>query len=86
MYEEKPANPKESSQNYNCNFPNTMEELNDSEIAEWIEYQQERSELDYQLHVTPNDRFITILTCADQHWESNQGGRIYFFLRMVDGH
>ena len=86
MYEEKPANPKESSQYYNCNFPNTMEELSDAEIAEWIEYQQERSELNYQLHVTPQDRFITILTCADQHWESNQGGRIYFFLRMVDGH
>lgn len=86
MYEEKPSSPQQSSQYYNCNYPNTMDMMNESEIEEWIEYQQVRSELNYQLNVTHNDRFITILTCADQHWESNQGGRIYFFLRRVDGH
>ncbi len=86
MYEEKPSSPNESSQYYNCNYPQTMDSMTDEEIADWIAYQQVRSELDYQLTVTPDDSFITILTCADQHWESAQGGRIYFFLRRVDGH
>ena len=86
MYEEKPKTQSQSSQYYNCNYAHTMDSMTDEEIEAWIDYQQERTELNYQLHVTPEDRFLTILTCADQHWESNQGGRIYFFLRRVDGH
>lgn len=86
MYEEKPASAEQSSQYYNCNYPQTMESMTSEQISEWITYQQARTELDYSIHVTPNDRFLTVLTCADQHWESNLGGRIYFFLRMVDGH
>ena len=86
MYEEKPASAEQSSQYYNCNYPQTMESMTSEQISEWISYQQARTELDYSVHVTPNDRFLTVLTCADQHWESNLGGRIYFFLRMVDGH
>lgn len=86
MYEEKPASAEQSSQYYNCNYPQTMKSMTSEQISEWITYQQARTELDYSVHVTPNDRFLTVLTCADQHWESNLGGRIYFFLRMVDGH
>lgn len=86
MYEEKPSSPSQSSQYYNCNYDYTMDAMTDEEILEWIEYQQQRSELNYQIHVTEKDYFVTVLTCADQHWESNQGGRIYFFLRRVDGH
>lgn len=55
-----------------------MESMTSEQISEWITYQQARTELDYSIHVTPNDRFLTVLTCADQHWESNLGGRIYF--------
>ncbi len=86
MYEEKPKSPSQSSQYYNCNYDQTMDAMTDEEILQWIEYQQQRTELNYQIHVTEKDYFVTVLTCADQHWESNQGGRIYFFLRRVDGH
>lgn len=86
MYEEKPNSPSQSSQYYNCNYDQTMDAMTDEEILQWIEYQQQRSELNYKVHVTEKDYFVTVLTCADQHWESNQGGRIYFFLRRVDGH
>ncbi len=85
MYEEKPAKPEESSQYYNCNYNYTMDSMSEEEIRAWIAYQLERSELDYTIHVTEKDRFMTVLTCSDAHWESNQGGRLYFFLRMMDG-
>ena len=63
-----------------------MDAMTDEEIEEWIRYQQERTELGYQLPVTAEDSFVTILTCSDTHAESERGGRIYFFLRRVDGH
>lgn len=86
MYEEKPERPEDSSQYYNCNYAHTMDAMTDEEIEEWIRYQQERTELGYQLHVTAEDSFVTVLTCSDTHAESERGGRIYFFLRRVDGH
>lgn len=85
MYEEKPADKAHSSQYYNCNYNYTMDSMTDEQIQEWIDYQVQRTELDYTPFVTPEDRFITILTCSDHHWESNLGGRIYFFLRRMDG-
>lgn len=86
MYEEKPNDPSRSSQYYNCCYPGTMERMTDAEIHNWIRYQNDRTELNYTLAVDPTDRFVTLLTCADTHAESNLGGRIYFFLRRVDGH
>lgn len=86
MYEEKPSKPWESSQYYNTNYNYTMDSLNNEEILEWIDYQIERTELNYTIHVTENDQFMTLLTCSDYHWESELGGRIYFFLRRMDGH
>ena len=86
MYEEKPKEPKYTSQYYNTNYPQTMENLSTEQIAKWIAYQQEKTQLDYKVDVDPTDRFITVLTCADLHSESELGGRIYFFLRRVDGH
>ena len=86
MYEEKPSKGEVSSLYYNANYPNTMNVMNDEEICEWINYQFERTELDYMPYVSPEDQFMTIFTCADKHAESQLGGRIYFFLRRVDGH
>ena len=63
-----------------------MEKLSTENIARWIAFQQQKSQLDYQIEVDPSDRFITVLTCADLHAESELGGRLYFFLRRVDGH
>ena len=53
MYEEKPASAEQSSQYYNCNYPQTMESMTSEQISEWITYQQARTELDYSVHVTP---------------------------------
>ncbi len=86
MYEEKPKDPRETSQYYNTNYPQSMEQLSTENIARWIAFQQQKSQLDYQVEVDPSDRFITVLTCADLHAESELGGRLYFFLRRVDGH
>lgn len=86
MYEEKPNDPDRSSQYYNCNYSYKMESMTDAQIREWISYQNAHTQLSYTLAVDPTDRFLTILTCADTHAESNLGGRIYFFLRRIDGH
>lgn len=86
LYEEKPSSRDDSSQYYNCNYNYKMESMSDGEIRSWIRCQQDRTELDYTLAVDPSDRFVTILTCSDTHAESELGGRLYFFLRRVDGH
>lgn len=86
MYEEKPSDPSKSSQYYNCNYNFTMEHMAREQIELWIARQIQRTELRYTVTVTADDRFVTILTCSDTHAESERGGRIYFFLRRVDGH
>lgn len=86
MYEEKPIAKEYSSLYYNANYPYSMNNMDDKAITKWINYQFDRTELDYKPYVTSADQFMTILTCSDTHAESNRGGRIYFFLRRVDGH
>ena len=84
MYEE-PAfqQASDSSQNYNTCWPDGFGALSEEEREAWIQYQLERTELDYRPNVTTKDRFITILTCGDDHQDSKKGARIYFFLRLV---
>ena len=86
MYEQKPASYSESSLYYNTNYPRSMNRLSEEEILAWIDFQNANTQLDYTLHVDPDDTFVTIVTCSDTHAESDLGGRIYFFLRRVDGH
>ena len=86
MYEEKPNDPNRSSLYYNCNYAYTMERMSTQQIADWIQYQVSRTELNYTVQVGTNDRFVTVVTCSDTHAESELGGRIYFFLRRVNGH
>lgn len=84
MYEEGRFDKAEhSSQYYNTNFPNGFDSLSDKEKQAWIDYQLERTELNYSVNVTVNDRFITMTTCGDHHSDSAYGARIYFFLRWV---
>lgn len=83
MYEETPGSEEESSQLYNTSFYNKMDEMTEDEIQTWIDYQLERNELDYEVHVTPDDYFMTVVTCGDRHVDSENGARIYFFLRLV---
>ena len=86
MYEEKPESEKYSSLYYNTNYPLSMEQLDEAKIDRWITYQQDRTQLSYQVDVDTTDRFVTVCTCADLHVESDKGGRLYFFLRRADGH
>ena len=86
MYEEKAKSVEKSSWYYNCNFNYTMEGMSDAEIDTWIQYQLDRTELTYKVPVSREDRFLTVMTCADTHAEANNGSRIYYFLRRVDGH
>ena len=60
--------------------------LDEAKIDRWIAYQQDRTQLSYQVDVDTTDRFVTVCTCADLHVESDKGGRLYFFLRRADGH
>ncbi len=83
MYEETPGSEEASSQLYNTSFYNEMDNMNEEEIQAWIDYQLERNELDYEVHVTPDDYFMTVVTCGDKHLDSQKGARIYFFLRLV---
>ena len=84
MYEE-PAfrRAEDSSQYYNANWPNTFNALNEQEKQAWINYQLRKSELGYSVNVTTSDRFMTLITCGDDHAASQKGARLYFFLRWV---
>lgn len=83
MYEETPGSEEASSLLYNTSFYNKMDEMSEEEIQAWIDYQLERNELDYEVHVTPDDYFLTVVTCGDNHLDSQYGARLYFFLRLV---
>ena len=84
MYEEGAFHKaSDSSQYYNTGWPNTYNAMNEQERQEWIQYQLDRTELDYTVHVTTSDRFMTILTCGDSHSDAQRGARLYFFLRWV---
>ena len=86
MYEQKSASYNESYLYYNTNYSRSMNKMSVEEIQKWIDHQNENTDLDYTVHVDPDDWFATVLTCADTHAESDRGGRIYFFLRRADGH
>ncbi len=86
MYEQKSASYAESSLYYNTNYPQSMNNLTVTDIKKWIDFQNANTQLDYTLHVDPDDTFVTVVTCADTHAESDRGGRIYFLLRRVNGH
>lgn len=84
LYEEPAfAKPSDSSQYYNTCWPNGFNVLTDAEKQAWIEYQIERTELTYTVDVVTGERFMTLLTCSDQHSDSKLGARLYIFLRFV---
>lgn len=86
MYEEPGfKDASKSSLYYNTCWPNTFNALNDQQKQDWINYQLKKNELKYNVKVTTDDRFMTIVTCGDDHAASQKGARLYFFLRYV-GH
>ena len=60
-----------------------MEAMSEMEQQGWIFYQQGKTELSYSCSVTTEDIFITLVTCGDTHAASEQGSRLYIFLRLV---
>lgn len=86
MYEEGAfKNANDSSLVYNTCFPSTMGAMSETQVEAWIQYQQNKSQLNYHVDVTTDDTFITIVTCGDTHYASELGSRLYFFLRWVSG-
>lgn len=84
MYEEGAfSNPDKSSQLYNTCWPNTFNAMSEKERQAWIDYQLKRNKLKYDAEVCTNDRFMTIVTCGDNHYDAQKGARLYFFLRWV---
>lgn len=56
----------------------------DELVQEWINKQLELSEITIDTEVTAADRFMTVSTCSNEHKDSNNWGRLYFFFKQVD--
>jgi alpha-tubulin suppressor-like RCC1 family protein len=69
---------------YNTWFP-PEENWRDSpeEVQKWIDTQLEKSEIDFGVTPTPDEKFVTLFTCGNEHEDSNRGSRLYFFLHKV---
>lgn len=82
MYETPLKEPGETL-SYNTWFhPNKYWKNTNEEIQKWIDTQIEKSEIDFGVKPTPDETFITILTCGNEH-DSSEGARLYFFLHKV---
>lgn len=53
------------------------------EVQKWIDTQIEKSEIDFGVTPSPDEKFITLFTCGNEHEDSNRGSRLYFFLHKV---
>lgn len=56
----------------------------DALIKTWIDKQLDMSEIQIDTVVTAADRFLTVFTCCNEHEDSNNWGRLYFFFKQVD--
>lgn len=85
MYETDAKEPNKTLE-YNTWFPGkTNYHLTDKkEIQEWIDYQLGRSQFDFGVTATPQDQFLTIYTCGDNHDSDTAQSRLYFFLKQVN--
>ena len=57
--------------------------MNEQQRQAWIDYQLKKSTLKYDVSVCTSDRFMTLVTCGDNHYDAKKGARLYFFLRWV---
>ncbi len=85
MYETLEDEPAKTLE-YNTWWPGeTNYHLTDkADIQEWIDYQLERSQYDFGVTATPEDQFLTIYTCGDNHDSDEAQSRLYFFLKQVN--
>ncbi len=77
FYETK-ANEPSSTRRYNSMSFNLKGEA----LQKWIDYQLKRSEADLGVKdVTPDNRFVVLVTCGDNHDSDDAESRLYMFLR-----
>lgn len=60
-----------------------MAEASVQEIQAWIDKQISRSEIELGVRATPDDTFITLVTCGDNFDYSDAQSRLYIFLKRV---
>lgn len=60
----------------------------DEKVQKWIDEciakTKDISGLEFSTNVTPDDEFLTVLTCGNEHADANKGARLYFMLKKVD--
>lgn len=86
MYEVDAKEP-EKTLYYNTWYPTTKHAFQPktaAEIQEWIDHQIGRSQFDFGVTATPQDQFLTIYTCGDNHDSDTAQSRLYFFLKQVN--
>lgn len=56
-----------------------------NQVQKWIDTQLEKSEIDFGVEVSRDDRFLTLITCGDYYHSSNPDAqnKLYIFLKYV---
>lgn len=80
LYETQDNEPK-STLEYNTHH---LANKSAAEVQQWIDTQKGRSEIDLGVNVSPDDYFITLVTCGDNYDYDTAQSRLYFFLRCPD--
>ncbi len=71
---------------YNTWYPPDKYWLSSNEkIQKWITHQLDNTQYDFGVTPTPDDTFVTLYTCGNEHADSSDGhvSRLWFFLRKV---
>jgi len=53
-------------------------------LEAWISKQLSNSEFDFNVDVTEEDNFLTLVTCGKEKADSDRGSRLYYFFVRVD--
>ncbi|MDR1619927.1 MAG: sortase [Clostridiales bacterium] len=80
LYETTDSEPK-STLEYNTQH---LGDASASTVQSWIDKQRGRSEIDIGVKPSPDDFFITLVTCGDNYDYGDAQSRLYFFLRSPD--
>ena len=56
----------------------------DEEIQAWIDRQISLSQIQFDTKVTLEDKYLTVFTCGNEHDDSSDWARLYYFFKMVD--
>lgn len=56
----------------------------DESIQAWIDKQIELSQIKFDTKVTLEDKYLTVFTCGNEHDDSSNWARLYYFFKLVD--